>query len=229
MVHYPSWNKRLELKLSLWRKHLTIATTRMCAKLWQKSTSLGFVIRCSQIHIILLTPKFEPSKSLLTSPLCNEETTFRMNLYDSSLILWWIWLLNTPIGLTCNLSLCKRVYVLPHFDLVRPIFGKVIDIVSMEVFMDAKDNHLLNSYYISYEILAQHKCAKCSYWGQIIPHQWTVAEFVIIVRLWVCMSVVVVVGVQLSHVRQFTFWNHAALGPAESRKKRGISNVEVRA
>lgn len=37
---------------------------------------------------------------------------------------------------------------------------------------------------------------------------------------------VVVVSVQLSHVHQFTFWNHAALVPAESRKK-GIRDAEV--
>ena len=125
----------------------------MSALLWQRNINSGFVIRFSQIHIC----KFESNPKVLTCPLSNEENYIQNELTRLIPHLLLDSVIGHPNWVQLQSSrLCKEVYVLLHYDLVKPVFGKLIDIVAVEqtVVLCVQEyyGHVFHAHYNTYEI-----------------------------------------------------------------------------
>lgn len=167
MVHYPSqierlgplihsWNMRQESKLSFVKRVSRRSNYKNICKTVAKKHQFWL---CHQIQSDphLLTPKFETSRRVLTCPLSNEESYVQNEFLRLIPHLTMESVVKHPNWVHLQSSyLCKGVYVLLHHDLMRPVFGKVIDIVVVEqtvvLCVHEYYGHIFNAHYNSYEI-----------------------------------------------------------------------------
>ena len=90
---------------------------------------------CYQIQSTsgLLSPKFEQSKKFSSNSLANEEDYVQIELLRLIPQLTQESTVSHPSFVNLqSLRLCQGVYVLLQYDDVRPLFGKIIDIVCIE-------------------------------------------------------------------------------------------------
>ena len=167
MVHYPSqierlgpliqsWNMRQESKLSFVKRVSRRSNYKNVCKTVAKKHQFWL---CHQIQSDphLLMPKFEMSKKALTCSLSDEDEYVQHELVRLIPNLPLDSLIQHPNWVDLQSShLCKGVYVLLEYDLVRPTFGKVCDIVCVErtvvLCVQKYYGHIFNTHYNSFEI-----------------------------------------------------------------------------
>lgn len=167
MVHYPSqierlgplihsWNMRQEAKLSFVKRVSRRSNYKNVAKTVAKKHQFWL---CHQIQADshLLTPRFESSKKVLSNPLSEEDNYIQTELLQLIPHLALDSIVEHPSWVNLQSShLCKGVYVLLNYNLMRPVFGKVIDIVTIEqtvVLCVLKYyGHTFHAHYNCYEI-----------------------------------------------------------------------------
>lgn len=107
----------------------------------------------------LLTPKVESSRRGFSSPLSNEEDYLQRELLQLNPDLKLDSIIEHPNWINIQSShLCKGVFVLLHYDLVRPVFGKVLDVVTVEqsIMLCVQEyyGYTFHGHYNAYEIKA---------------------------------------------------------------------------
>lgn len=143
MVHYPSqilrlgplvntWNMRQEAKLSFVKRVCRQSNYKNVCK--TVATKHQFWL-CYQVHSTssLLGPKFEQGKNVSSNMLANEEDYVQNELLRLIPSLTPESIVNHPSFVVVQSSRLRMgVYVLIQYDDVRPVFGKIVDIVCVE-------------------------------------------------------------------------------------------------